>query len=1268
MKALNRLTDFRKAVSWSLLCTVLLCLNIIQAAAQSGTAALRGTVTDPQGQAIAGATVRLVGADKNFTRTQTTNNEGGYAFTALPPGLYRLEIEATNFKKTTVNDVSALVDTQREVSVQMEVGSFTESLNVSAATEAPLNTSDASIGNAFESKRIVELPLNARNVVGLLSLQAGVNRGGEVTGGRRDQANITLDGVDANEQQTGLDVVAPAGNGAFVPGVNLIQGNAFSSVLRTNPEAVQEFRVTTSNPNSTQGRSSGAQVSIITKTGTNDFHGSLYEFHRNTVTTANDLFNNALGRNAQGQAVAPRPKLIRNLFGGTIGGPIIRDRAFFFFSYEGRRDAAEQSVLRNVPTASLRQGNVIYRNQAGGLTTLTPADIARLYPATGGVNPAGLQILQSAPLPNDFSIGDNLNRAGYRFNAPISTRLNASIARFDFNITSKQTAFFRGNYQEDLYGGAPAFPGTPRPAFWVHPKGFALGHTWTLSSSIVNNARLGLTRAALSSQGDNDAVAIQFRDVFAPRLNTTTSSRTNPTWNFTDDLSWVRGTHTFQFGGNIRVVRNNSTSRNNSFDAALVNFQFYQGGGATLFTPVADSLASSFNFDYGRAIAAALGRFSQYSINQVFDKSGKALDVGTPALRTFATEEYEGYAQDTWQMRPGLTLTYGVRYGVATPVYEKNGFQLVPNVNLGDFLERRIASAFNGQPLNELIGFDLGGSANGKPGFYAMDKNNWAPTVSVAWSPDFGDNLFGRAFGRRGRSVLRGGFRMLYDRIGSQLAVSAESENSFGFSSQTTNGANSTNVTDRLGPLVSLNPNVRSFPRISAPSQLNFPLAFPADESDRIIAGIDQSLVSPTQYTWNFSYGRELPGGFSFEASYIGRAARDLLLVRDAMHLNNLRDTQSGQDWYTAARILNELRIANTPITNVSAIPFIEKFFPDLAGNYTVNGAPTQLTASQALYRFHARRTVGGLNNTDFTDIQFNIDDAGIFPNAFFHPQYAALQTLSTVGRSNYHGAAFTLRQRYKTSFLIDLNYTFAKAMDNGSTLETQRVLSGVIRNPINPDLEYSVSNFDVRHNFNANWLLELPFGQGRKFFGGINSVGEALLGGWQLTGIMRVNSGLPTGTPRDTQWATNWQTQSDGVRLRDVETSPTANVNGRPNAFADPLAAYNSFRNARAGEVGDRNVSTLRFPSYFVLDAGLSKSFKMPYAEGHALQFRWEVFNVTNTQPFGVFAVGALSLEPEPFAATATPANFGRFSGSQTPVGEPRPGRVMQFALRYSF
>ncbi|HEX7176238.1 MAG TPA: TonB-dependent receptor [Pyrinomonadaceae bacterium] len=1242
----------RTTILGALLLSLLACANVF---AQSDTTTVRGTVRDPQGGSVAGANVTLHSAARNFTRTQTTNAEGSYVFTAVPPDTYTVEVEVQGFKKVTVADVRALVDTPTDADVTLEVGAVSETITVTSANEAPLNTTDASLGNAFESQRIQELPLNARNVNNLLALQPGVTRQGEVNGGRRDQANFTLDGVDVNEQQTGLDVVN--GSTATVP------GDAFASVIRVNPDSVQEFRVTTSNPSASQGRSSGAQVSLVTKSGTNEWHGSAYEFHRNTATTANDYFNNALGKNPDGTDVAPRPKLLRNIFGGSIGGPIKKDRLFFFYSYEGRRDVEEQSVLRNVPTATLRQGIVQYRNTDGELVQLSPTDIAALYPATGGVNPAALAILQTAPLPNDFTVGDGLNRAGFRFNAPTSNNLNVHIARFDANLSDRHNLFFRAAYQDDLFEQPSMFPGTPQPSLWVNPKAYAVGHTWTVTNSLVNNLRIGLTRAALTQQGDSSETAVIFRDVFQPRTYQRTVSRTTPTWNFVDDVSWVKGNHAVQFGGNVRLIRNNRVDFQNSFDSALVNYQFYETGGSTVRNALAD-LDPDFEFDYGRAAVAVLGRFSQYSINSNFDASGQPLAGGSPALRSLQTEEYELYGQDSWKVTPNLTLTYGLRWGVNTPVYERNGLQLVPTTILGDFLERRLASAAAGTPLNELISFDLGGKANDRPGFYSTDKNNFAPMLAVAWSPDFGDNWFGRLIGRDGRSVLRGGFRMLYDRVGSQLAVSAEAENSFGFNSETTNGSTSTNTSTRLGPLVTgLNPDVRSFPRIDAPESLTFPLSFPADEVDRIIAGIDQALVSPVQYSWNVSYGRELPAGLSFEASYIGRSARNLLLVRDVMHLNNLVDSGSGADWYTAAGRLNDLRLADTPIESVGPIPYFENLFPGLGDSFF--GDPS-LSSTQAAYLLHAREEVGGLNFTDFTLLQLILDDAGSFPNAFFHPQYAALQTLSSVGRSDYHGGTFSIRQRFRDKFLLDFNYTLSKSMDNASTLETLRVLSNVVRNPIDTDLEYSVSDFDIRHNINANFLAQLPFGRGRAFGGDMGRVPNAILGGWQLSGIMRWHSGLPAGSPGDFEWATNWQSQSNGVRLRDVRSGNCPDVDGHPNLFCNPTEAYRSFRNARAGETGDRNISTLRLPSYFAMDMGLTKNFQMWYAEGHKLQFRWEVFNVTNTQRFGV--INTLGLNPEPFRANSAPEDFGRYIGSQTPVGETRPGRVMQFALRYEF
>jgi hypothetical protein len=1297
MKLLDRFTDFRKAAGWAWLMCALLCLSAVHAAAQSGTSIIRGTVTDPQGQAVAGATVKLISADKNFERTQATNGEGGYAFTAIPPGQYRLEVTAGNFKKLTVNDVSALVDTPRDVNVALEIGNVTEVSNISAAAEAPINTADATIGNNFESRRIENLPLNARNIVGLLSLQPGVTRLGEVNGGRRDQSNITLDGVDANEQQTGLDVVAASVNANETDGNKIRE--AFASVLRINPDAVQEFRVITSGVGANQGRSSGAQVSLVIKSGTNQFHGSLYEFHRNTITTANDWFNNANGRYTatdpvvqRGQAFAgdeknPRPKLIRNIYGGSVGGPILKDRLFFFYSFEGRRDAAEQSIVQTVPTDTLRQGIVRYRNTAGGITTLSAADLLRIFPATGGVNPAGLQILQGAPLPNGNELGDGLNIASYRFNAPISTKLGAHIARFDYKLSSAHSLFARGNYQNDVYGTAPQFPGTPSPDLWVHPKGFVAGHDWTIGSTLVNNIRVGLTRQAFSQQGDSNQNQVNFRFVYQPFIYQRALTRTTPVWNFTDDLSWVKGNHTAQFGANIRLIRNNRASFANSFDVAIINPSAFATSGSSLNDPLAD-LSSGGLLNTRAAVAAVLGRVSQYTANVLFDNTGKPLAPGSGAIRTFATEEYEFFGQDVWRIRPNLTLVYGARWSTSTPVYETNGLQIAPTVAAGDFFAQRVAGALAGRPVNDLLTFDLAGKANGQPGFYRQDWNNIGPNLAVAWSPDLGDNFVGRAFGRQGRSVLRGGFRMLYDRVGSALAVNFDLASRLGFNAGATSANNACNQTTRLCPLLTgLTPDVRNYTGIVVPAALTFPLTHSTvGGRGRLDTTIDANLTTPQQYTWNFSYGRELPKGFALELSYVGRAARDLLTVRDIMHLNNLVDTKSGVDWYTAAGQLADLRERNTPITGVGAIPYFENLFPGLAGNSTVNGQTVRLTATQAVYQFVARgyvnnnpamAAIGGFNVTDWTAVQDALDTESVLSgNAFYHPQYAALAAYSTIGSSDYHGATVTLRHRFRNDLAFDVNYTFSKSFDDSSVLEAQGATGNFVRNPLNIRLGRAVSNFDARHNFNANWLAALPFGRNKLMFGKANGLVDALIGGWQLSGIVRVNSGLPIqngqGAPFELgTWATNWQLASSAVRIRDIEASPTANVadptgvtaGSRPNLFADPTAAFQSFRSPRAGEVGDRNI--LRLPMYFTLDAGLGKSFKMPYAEGHQLTFRWEVFNITNTQPFGVIA--SMGLPQDPYLGSPGP-DFGRFIDSQKPVGESRPGRVMQFALRYVF
>jgi hypothetical protein len=305
---------------------------------------------------------------------------------------------------------------------------------------------------------------------------------------------------------------------------------------------------------------------------------------------------------------------------------------------------------------------------------------------------------------------------------------------------------------------------------------------------------------------------------------------------------------------------------------------------------------------------------------------------------------------------------------------------------------------------------------------------------------------------------------------------------------------------------------------------------------------------------------------------------------------------------------------------------------------------------------------------TDWTYLQDVLDNGSPVtgPGIFFHPQYGALGVYSSIGQSWYNGGSFSLRQRWGNDVTFDFNYTFSKSFDYTSTLTgayTSTFSNGLLRNPLNPKQARAISDYELPHNFNANYLVGLPFGKGKRFLSNAHGVVNAFLGGWQLSGIFRLHSGYPYDISDVGQWATNWQLTSRAVRIKSVAAHTNTNYNGEPNAFQDPVAVYKSFRSARAGEDGDRNI--FRLPRYFCLDSALSKTFAMPYAEGHKLQFRAEVFNVTNTQPFGI--IDSTYVLQDPWRGEPEPG-FGRFIGSQSPAGENRPGRVMQFALRYIF
>lgn len=1235
-----RFFDIKAMIEWSFAVACVLVLSVA-AFAQAGSSSVTGTVTDAQGQSVVGANVALVSAQQGTRRTAVTDSSGNYTFTSVQPGSYTIEVEASGFNKSVTTAFDALTDRVTTIPVKLNVGDVTVSVTVDAGgVESIKNLSDASLGNNFLAQQISQLPLEGRNVTDLLSLQPAVTPSGAVAGGRSDQANITLDGIDVNNQQ---------------------DASAFSPVLRVTPDSVDEFRVTTTNPDASKGRSAGAQISLITKSGTNDFHGNLFYYHRNDYFNANSWFNNAAGE--------PREALKRHLYGGSFSGPIRKDRLFFFYNYEGMRESKSVGVNRLVPLASLGQGIIRVFDSSGTLRSIDQTAINGMVDPGGAavvnVNQNVVNLLSSAAsryVSNNTQTGDGINTGGFRWNAPLPVDQSTHTARFDWNITNNQahTLSARMNYQQDLFGAAPLFPDTPGTDQWSHPLGLAATHTWLIKSNLTNRFSYGLTRLAFSTQGDSGDNSISFRDIFSPVAFSRTLSRVNPTQNFTDDVTWIKGSHTFQFGTNLRFIRNKRTNWTAAYDTAVTNFGFYpnSGGHVTgilnryLTDTYGTTIASAWLRSGQSSLVALLGRLNQYTARFNFDIDGNPVP-NTPTIREFATEEYDFYAQDSWKIRPNLTLNLGLRYGRSTPVYETSGFEAAPNISMAEYFKRRQAYAEDGQNYTEPLIIDLSGKKNGKPPMYDPDNNNWQPRISLAWSPKFDGGVGGFLFGKSGEGVLRGGFAMTNDYYGQQLAVSFDAANTLGFLSNYTSPANTFNLTTNPAPAWDgTGMNIQSFPGVVPPAQLVFPLQQPENFARRIESSIDRDIQAPTNYSLNLTFGRELPGKMYLEASYIGRIARNLLATRDVMTPNNLK--AGGQTWYEAATALAQVDYAGGGLGDISEQPFFDAaYVPGSLG--PAFGAPG-FTNTEIAFLL-------GAGSTDWTFVQ-DLLDRFSGRRLFYQNQYGALDSFGSIANSDYHAGAFSLRQRL-LGLTWDLNYTFSHSMDDTSGLQTAGSFGAAfILNPLRQRDNYASSDFDMRHIVNFNSIWQIPIGRGRQFLSNSNKLVDAVIGGWQLTSIVRFNSGQPIGTTSkifdNSGWVTNWNLKSAMVQTRPIALGVFYNgEDGLPTMFASPDEAYRSFRSPYPGETGDRN--QIRYPSFWVLDAGLQKSFDMPWKEGHKVSIRWDVFNVTNTPTFFGNSNTAMGFQPQ-FPDQTAPVGYGQFTATRT------ESRVMQFALRYDF
>jgi hypothetical protein len=1260
--------------SWRSLLPVLGLLAAIPTLYAQSTSSLHGVISDAQGAVVPGAVVGLNSASTGLSRQVVTDNSGEYQILQAMPGEYTLTVTKPGFATATQEHVVLQINTPGTLNVQLEVGTTGQTVNVTAEAST-ISTSDASIGNTFTEHSIRQLPLDTRNVVELLSLQPGVTSDGEVMGSRRDQNNIILDGVDVNDNEnSGIGGQADFGStqGSNATGQSNIAG--FNSVLPIPLDSVQEFRVTVAGQGADEGRSSGGQVVLVTKSGTNQLHGSAYEYNRNTVTAANSWFNDRDG--------VPVTPLNRNQFGASLGGRIKKDRIFYFFNYERRIDASSQAVERQVPTENLKQGILTFQDTNLNTYTLNAAQIKQVDPLGIGLNPGYLSILNQYPVGNDPAYGSDggLNFTGYRFNAPDALDNRAYVGKMDFILDSaaKHTVSVRGtlsNSNQDQTNALAQFPGQePASELLNNSKGISATYTAILTPSLINNFTFGYTRQGLAysgTPGDSFALApLDSLQNYAARAN----GRILPVKNIVDTLTWTKGKHTITTGINFRVMTNNKFTYSQSYPSYGFSNNVAVGLGEDIQTDLTNYMAAKtgnanfqLNDPYNDASAMGilLGLVNNVQVTYQVGKGGTLLPQGAPDARQFSMREYEGFVSDQWRATRELTLTFGLRYTNDPPPYEANGLQVAPNVGLNEYFGQRDYLGSLGVPSNAMpnaiLSYSPNGPVNGKSSWYNPDDNNFGPRFALAFSPKDRGGLIQKIFGNGG--VFRAGGAMLYDRFGSELITEFDQFGSFGLA---------TTLNNPVSYTFSTSPRYNgSVPTLPAAPTTGFPYT-PPDVNGIVgeFQGIYPDLKSPYSILLNASFARQLPGKLTLEVSYAGRLSRKLLLQGDVYTpLENLLDPASGQTWLTSmtsirntynsicasmgnntqncnpanaaqAVMNNPSLVPNNPYIQDMFAPVKNAFFPGSAsanyfyGIYGVYGG-SYLDMLHSVDRIQGQYTAPGTCASKF----------GCY--TFFAPQGSSMPTWMNAGDADYHAMTVSLRHAFSQGVSFDFNYTLSHSIDNASAAEGSSGQDGaVIQNIFNPGEFRGSSDFDIRNQVNIDVVYELPIGKGKPFWSSAPGWANEMFGGWQVSSIMRFSSGLPTVIAGTETWDTNYWQGTLAIPTAAFKTGTQIDSSGNPSLFATTDAA-NNFADAYPGNVGTR--ALVRLAGMVNFDLAVAKSFPLPW-EGHRIQFRAEAYNAFNNVNF-----------IQPSLALYAPATFGEYQNTMPP-------REMQFALRYEF
>lgn len=1249
--------------------SVFLALMFVPLLRAQDVSSITGIVTDSTGAVIPGVSVTLTNPATSATYTALTNEVGSYTIVHVAPGPgYKISFSRDGFKPNVITDLYLNVSTTRTQNAQLAIGGTTATVEVSAANESiTLNTTDATIGNNYEVQMVNELPVQLRDSpAALFSIQPGATSDGAITGARTDQNNVTLDGLDVNDMATGQ----------------------FGVVTANAPvDSVQELRAVTASPLSSEGQGGGGQFTMVTKGGSNDFHGALFEYHRDTTTEANDWFNNNAG--------VPRAPLIRNQFGGNVGGPIRKNKAFFFFEYNGRRDNQGAQVLRVVPLDEFRNGNIQYilKTDAGGNTctgasrvNTTPecigmidsSQVAALDPQKIGFDPALMDFINKRyPHVNDVTAGDGINTGGYRFNAPVILKENDYVLRLDYNLNSSMKLWARGSVQSEREGDAHnfaapiQFPGDPI-THSINDASYAyvVGHNWTIGANKSNALYYGVTRSRLNFPaeynptgtvqwltgfGGNGSGSSILSDPYATAVNA--QVRNYPIPVLRDDFSWLKGKHSFQFGGLFKFIK---TWENNylNYDEPLIGL----GGNISALDPslrpsdirTAGTIASN---TYDSAFALALGRFADINSTYVYNNAGQALPQGSGANRQYRYYELEAYFGDSYKVTPQLTLSYGLRYSWYSVPYEVNGKESIQNFTFNDYFNKRLqqsAAGLSGDTTVPFISYSLGGKANHAPGYYESNPKNFAPRFAFAYNPNWDK-----------KTVISGSAGIVFDHTVVNAVQFQQDQYSYLFQS-----------TANLPFGVPADPvaSLATDPRFSSITSIPTPPAAPVithpytpfvDEngvpfglanSRAFNETIDPKLKNPYSIVIDFGIEHEFPRNYILKLNYAGRLGRRLLAQADANQLIDFPDKASGQMMSTAfANITQEVR-AGADTANLPAEPWFEDVvFPGIGQSL---GYPNNTSLLADNGNFNALVSRG-----DFADFVETLSAFGVIDsNVGMGSQFSENTYYTNKGFSNYQGLLATLHKNLSDGLQFDLNYTYSHSIDNVSLVANVGAIGGYgfICDVVRPTECVGNSDFDQKHIISGDALYELPFGRGRAYGAAMPLWANEILGGWAISAIPSWHSGTAFSSATSA-FVAGYANNAPAILVGSKSAvAPHAHktASGQVSLFADPEKAANAFTGPVGFKIGSRN--DLRGPNYVNFDMGLAKDFPI-LGDRLKLKFRADAFNAFNHASFNLPSTTAQEND-------ITNGNFGVISSTVPGTDGVTTARVLQGALRLEF